>query len=204
MPKKPQPRADNLRRAVAQEAARIMYEHGVQDFRFAKRKAAERFGATDEAVMPRNAEVEAALEEYQRLFGGEEHVESLLAQRLVAVDVMQVLREFQPRLVGPVLQGNATPHSDVQIHVFADRPETVTFRLIDRQIAYEVGEKRVRMNAERVLAQPSLEFEVDGQPVEVVVFPLDGIRQAPVSPVNGRPMRRAGLEEVETLVDAPA
>ena len=93
MPKKPQPRADNLRRAVAQEAARIMYEHGVQDFRFAKRKAAERFGATDEAVMPRNAEVEAALEEYQRLFGGEEHVESLLAQRLVAVDVMQVLRE---------------------------------------------------------------------------------------------------------------
>jgi hypothetical protein len=60
------------------------------------------------------------------------------------------------------------------------------------------------MNAERVLAQPSLEFEVDGQPVEVVVFPLDGIRQAPISPVNGRPMRRAGLEEVETLVDAPA
>jgi len=35
--KKPSPRADHLRRALAQEAARLMAEHGVRDFLFAKR-----------------------------------------------------------------------------------------------------------------------------------------------------------------------
>ena len=40
-------RGDNLRRALAQEAARIMAEHGIRDFLVAKRKAAERFGVSD-------------------------------------------------------------------------------------------------------------------------------------------------------------
>ena len=71
-------RGDNLRRALAQEAARIMAEHGVQDFLIAKRKAAERLGVEDvAAVLPKNSEIELALAEYQRLFGGESHVESL-------------------------------------------------------------------------------------------------------------------------------
>ena len=39
--KKLAPRSENLRRALAQEAARIMSEHGIRDFLTAKRKAAE-------------------------------------------------------------------------------------------------------------------------------------------------------------------
>ena len=201
MSRKLPPRADeNLRRALAQEAARVMAEHGVHDFLFAKRKAAERFGVVDGSALPRNTEIEAALAEYQRLFGGEEHVESLLAQRLVAIEAMRYLKDFQPRLVGPVLNGTATEHSDVQLHVFADTAENVAFRLMDSGVSYEIGEKRVKMNAERQLQQPSVHFEIDAQPVVAVVFPVDGMRQAPVSPVDGKPMRRADLAEVEALV----
>jgi len=200
--KKLPPRAENLRRALAQEAARVMAEHGVRDFLFAKRKAAERFGVVDGAVLPRNTEIEEALQEYQRLFGGEAHLESLQAQREVALDVMRRLKEFQPRLVGPVLHGTATSHDDVMLHIFADRAETVTFRLMDQGIPFEVGERRTRLNPERVVQQPALRLEIDGQPVEIVVFPLDGIRQAPVSPVDGKPMRRVDLHEVESMVDA--
>lgn len=200
MSKKLPPRAENLRRALAQEAARVMAEHGIRDFLFAKRKAAERFGVVDGAVLPRNSEIEDALAEYQRLFGGEEHVESLYAQRLAAAEAMRALHDFQPRLVGAVLTGTATEHAHVQIHVFADRAETVAFRLMDQGIPYEMGEKRLKLNSERVLLQPTLELEIDAQPVEVVVFPVDGIRQAPVSPVDGRPMRRADIAEVEALL----
>lgn len=200
MKQKLPPRAENLRRALAQEAARIMAEHGVRDFLFAKRKAAERFGVVDGAVLPRNTEIEDALAEYQRLFGGEQHVESLYAQRLAAIEAMRCLQDFQPRLVGPVLSGTATEHNDVQLHVFADRAETVAFRLMDRRINYEFSEKRVKMNADRVLDQPSLHIEIDEQTIEIVVFPIDGIRQAPVSPVDGKPMRRADLADVEALL----
>ncbi|MBM4199177.1 MAG: hypothetical protein FJ198_05730, partial [Gammaproteobacteria bacterium] len=93
----------------------MMVEHGIRDFFLAKRKAAERFGMVDGAVLPRNTEIEEALQEYQRLFGGEAYLESLQAQREVALNVMQRLKDFQPRLVGPVLHGTATAHDDVTL-----------------------------------------------------------------------------------------
>jgi hypothetical protein len=200
MAKKHPVRTENLRRALAQEAARVMAEHGISDFLFAKRKAAERLGVTDNAVLPKNIEIEEALAEYQRLFGGDSHVESLYAQRQVALEAMKRLKEFEPRLVGPVLSGTATEHSQVQIHLFADRPESVTIKLMDQGIPHEVTERRVKMNAERILAYPGVSFEIDDQPIEATVFPMDGIRQAPVSPVDGKPMRRANVNELEALL----
>src|SRR5579862_8007059 len=197
-------RADNLRRALAQEAARIMAEHGIRDFLIAKRKAAERFGVTErDSLLPKNSEIEEALAAYQRLFGGASHLQALHAQRTAALAAMRYLEEFEPRLVGPVLSGTATEHSGVQLHLFADRAESVTLKLIDRGIPHEVTERRVKLNAERSRAFPGVRFEMDEQPIEVTVFPPEGIRQAPVSPVDGRPMRRASALEVEALLAQP-
>jgi hypothetical protein len=194
------PRSDHLRRALAQEAARIMVEHGVRDFLVAKRKAAERFGVTDGAVLPKNIEIEEALVAHQRLFGGTSHEASLNAQRRAALNAMRRLKDFEPRLVGAVLAGTATEHSGVQLHLFADTPESVALSLMDQGIRHEVTARRVRMNADRVLEYPGVTFELDGEAIEATVFPADGIRQAPVSPVDGRPMRRADAEELEGLL----
>jgi predicted nucleotidyltransferase len=200
--KRHQSRSDNLRLALAQEAARIMAEHGIRDFLIAKRKAAERLGLSEmSAILPKNSEIEEALAGYQRLFGGASHLQALEAQRRAALAAMRYLKEFEPRLVGSVLSGTATEHSDVQLHLFAERAESVTLKLIDEGIPHEVTEKRVKLNAERVRPFPGVRFEVDDQPIEAVVFPTDGIRQAPVSPVDGRPMRRASALEVEALIE---
>ncbi len=194
-------RGDDLRRALAQEAARLMFEHGVDDFGFAKRKAAERLGASEYAVLPKNAEIEAALAEYQRLFAADTHADTLAEQRRAACDAMELLEEFEPRLVGPVLTGTATPHQEVSLHVFSDSPEAVSLKLLDDRIQYRVAEHRVRMNAERVLQLPALQFSVYDQPIDATVFPRDGIRQSPLSPSDGRPMRRADLDEVRALLE---
>jgi hypothetical protein len=198
-------RADNLRRALAQEAARLMAEHGIRDYLVAKRKAAERFGVSEgaAATLPKNSEIECALAEYQRLFGGESHLSVLTAQRRAALAAMRCLGEFSPRLVGAVLAGTATEHSEVQLHLFADRAESVTLKLLDRGIAHEVTERRVRFDADHVRAFPGVCFEIEEQSIEATVFPTDGIRQAPVSPVDGRPMRRASALEVEALLQQP-
>ena len=62
-------RGDLLRRALAQEAARIIVDHGVDDYLVAKRKAAERMGVTDRAVLPKNTEIEEAIAEYSTACG---------------------------------------------------------------------------------------------------------------------------------------
>lgn len=199
MSKRAPTRSDHLRSAVAQEAARLMAEHGIQDYLVAKRKAAERYGVVEGALLPKNTEIEAALMSYQRLFGGIEHRSSLQEQRHVALRAMQLLEKFQPRLVGAVLAGSATEHSDIQLHVFSDSPEEVYVHLLDHRFSYEVTERRVRMNAERQVSVPGLHFALEGHDIEALIFKRDGIRQAPVSPVDGKPMRRADLLEAQAL-----
>ncbi len=202
MNRRASPRNGNLRRALAQEAARIMAQQGIHDFLTAKRKAAERLGVVDSSALPRNTEIEAALVEYQRLFNASGHEQTLQAQRRAALHAMQWLAKFEPRLVGPVLSGTATEYADVQLHLFADRPESVAFQLIEHGVAHEITERRVRLDAERIRAYPGLRFAVGNRSIDATVFPLDGIRQAPVSPVDGRPMRRADADELETLLES--
>jgi hypothetical protein len=180
-----------------------MAEHGIQDFLFAKRKAAARHGSVDAAALPSNAEVEAALVEYQRLFAGERHEAHIALQRSAALAAMRLLADFQPRLVGPVLSGTATEHADVQLHAFCETPEHVSLRLFDRHVAHEITERRSRPGGEAPgspRAHPGVHFRWQEQWIDVTVFPLDGLRHAPASPVDGRPMRRADAAEVERLL----
>jgi hypothetical protein len=200
MSRRSSPRADHLRRALAQEAARIMSEQGIDDYLLAKRKAAERFGATDAAVLPRNSEIEAALAEHHRLFGAGTHNSTLAALRRVALDAMRMLREFEPRLVGPVLSGTASAHSEISLHVFAETAEAVAMCLLDHAIPHQVAERRMRYERDRIVAYPAFRFVAGDRPVDAVVFPLDGIRQSPSSPVDGRPMRRADASQIESLL----
>jgi hypothetical protein len=190
-----------LRHALAQEAARIIVEHGVDDYLMAKRKAAERFGVTDHAVLPKNTEIEEALATHHRLFGAASHEDELAGLRRHAVRAMHLLEEFEPRLVGPVLSGNASAHSAIQLHLFADTPEAVALRLMEAGVKYHVGQRRVRVLREATEPYPTFEFSSEDAEVEAIVFPRDGIRQSPFGPVDRRPMRRATRQEVEALLE---
>lgn len=201
MNKRINPRAEQLRRALAQEAARIMSEQGIDDYRLAKRKAAERLGATDIAVLPKNTEIEAALAEHQRLFEADTHSSTLAALRRTALNAMKLLKRFQPRLVGPVLTGTASVHSEVNLHLFADGTETVALHLMEQGIPHRIAERRLRYEPNRLVAYPVVQFVAGDREIDSVVFPVDGIRQSPASPVDGRPMRRADAAEVASMID---
>lgn len=200
MSKRSNPRAEHLRRALAQEAARIMSEQGIDDYGLAKRKAAERFGATDIAVLPKNTEIEAALADYQRLFESHTHSSTLDDLRRTALQAMRLLKRFEPRLVGPVLSGTASAHSEINLHVFAEGPEPVALHLMDNGIPHRMVERRLRYEPDRLVAYPVVRFVAGKHEIEAVVFPINGIRQSPASPVDGRPMRRASSEEVQSLL----
>lgn len=193
---------ERLRARVAHEAARIMHEQGVRDWGLAKRKAAERLGA-DGRALPRNEEIEAALGAYRRLFDAD-HGARLRRLREAAVEAMRMLSAFEPRLVGSVLSGVAGAHSDVNLHLFSDTPEAVASFLDERRIPYETCERRLRPAAGlEPRGYPAFRYVAGEVTVELTVFPFDGLRQPPCSPVDGRPMRRAGLAAVEALLSEP-
>jgi hypothetical protein len=78
----------------------------------------------------------------------------------------------------------------------------VAIRLIEIGVPHQFYERRVKMDAERSINYPALRFEAGGRTVDATVFPIDGIRQAPYSPVYGRPMKRADVREVSDLIDS--
>ncbi|MBK1734732.1 hypothetical protein CKO15_05405 [Halorhodospira abdelmalekii] len=195
------PRDQRMRVSLIREAARLMAEEGVRDYYTAKRKAAQRLGAADTHNLPKNQEVQLALQEYQAVFGGAEHRLQLTALRRHAVQAMELFAPFRPRLVGPVLLGTADERSVIQLHVFADTPESVLFFLIDRGIPYEPDERRVRYGKDQLSLQPVFRFIAGETEVELIVFSEAGLREAPRSEIHGRPMERATIAEVRELVE---
>jgi hypothetical protein len=184
---------------IAREAARVMVEGGIRDFQLAKRKALERLRLGDARVLPRNDEIEAAVHEYQRLFRADRQPAHLDTLRRVAIEAMRLLAPFKPRLVGPVLTGSADEHSEVWLHLFSDPPEEVGWFLMERRIPHTPGERRLRMAGDDTERLPTYRFLAGEVGVELVVFSARFRSRVPLSPVDGRPMRRANLESVEAL-----
>ncbi|HLU62215.1 MAG TPA: hypothetical protein VKZ99_07685 [Gammaproteobacteria bacterium] len=180
-----------------------MAEHGIRDFRLAKRKAAERYGVSERAgFFPTNQEIDAAIGEYRRIFQADTHPGELRRLREAARQAMLLFRDFQPRLVGSVLRGDAGRHSDVQLHLFADTPERVVMHLLDRNIPFESTERRFRSTSGEYQYAPAYRFVAGDIAIEACVFGPADIRQSPASPVDGRPMKRANLAEVEALLES--
>jgi hypothetical protein len=195
-----QDRTQRNRVLVAQEAARLMSEHGIRDFHHAKLKAAERLGIVDTQALPRNNEIEDALREHQRIFHGDTQPQALRARREAAVEAMRFLRSFDSRLVGAVLEGTADEHSAVCLHVYSDDPEAPGLFLQEQGIPLETQTRRLRWSNSDQSEHTVLLFGADGIPFDITVLPLDALRQAPLDRVDERPMRRATRAMVQELL----
>ena len=189
------------RRRVALEAARLISEHGIRDYGHAKRRAADRLGVWDEQALPRNAEIEDALREHQRLFQAVSQPQALRTRREGARAAMRFLARFEPRLVGAVLEGTADAHSAVCLHVFSDDPDAVSRFLGERGVSAETQSRRIRLDRERELLAPVLRFSADDLSFDLTVLPLDALRQAPPDRIDGRPLARASLAALDVLLE---
>lgn len=194
-----QSRTRERRHRLAHEAARLMAEGGLRDFHHAKLKAAERLGIHDDASLPRNREIEDALREYQRLF--QKDGEALLQQRReAALRAMGFFTRFDPRLVGPVLEGTADAHSPVSLHLYSDDAEAVAHFIDEHRIPAALRGRRVRLDREREAEFPVWVFSAEGITFDLTVLPLDILRQAPLGNVDERPMRRASASQLRQLL----
>lgn len=125
---------------IAAAAARLIAEEGC-DYALAKRKAVRAVlgeGEGTRAQLPDNALIEAELRRYLQTFAADSQPAQLTALRRLALDWMSRLAEFNPHLVGAVLNGTATEHSDVHLHLFTDSAKDVEIALLNAGIEFEV------------------------------------------------------------------
>ncbi|ALN84326.1 hypothetical protein IEQ11_04590 [Lysobacter capsici] len=194
-----QTRIRERRHRLAHEAARLIAESGIRDYHQAKLKAAERLGIFDDASLPRNREIEDALREYQRLFQ-RDNLDGLRQRREAALRALEFFAPFEPRLVGPVLDGTADARSPVALHLYSDDPDAVSMFLDHHLIPAEARERRLRLDRERSEDFPVWVFSAEELTFDLTVLPLDVLRQAPLSQVDEKPMKRAAANQVRQLL----
>ena len=188
-----------IRERVAQLAAQLMHEHGIQGFSLAKRKAARQLGIAEAHHLPGNIEIETALKDYQILFHHDTHPAILQQLRKIAIETMEMLADFHPYLTGAVLNGTANQHSDIQIELFTENEKDVELYLLNQAIQFKQGQRQIMHQGNRkqipcfILNNPSCD-------IYITVQAPGRLRNAPRANSN-EPLKRASLNQVTALIN---
>ncbi len=193
------PRPDSLRalrnRArIAQTTARLIAEHGLNDWQAAKRKACRQLGLPDHEALPGNEEVEQALRDYNTLFQGTAQEASLRAQRLDALGWMERLAQWKPLLTGAVAAGWATVHSEVRLELEAEDAKSVELSLINAGVAYAAVTTPGR--------EPQLRLESPQATVRLVILTPQQRRNRPRRDRAAPPEERLTVDQLRVLLGA--
>ena len=194
-------RQTDMRARIAAAAARLMAEDGIDDFAFAKRKAARQLGAADTQSLPRNDEIEAELRAYRALYQADEHPQLIGELRRIALDAMQALEQFSPYLTGPVLKGIAGPYAEIDLQLFPDSAKDVEIFLLDRNLAFSTQEGR-RYSGDRSRAVSLISLVWQGVPLRLAVFDPRDERLALKTSQAGKVIERAGIAEVGAILSS--
>ncbi len=172
---------------------------GINDFALAKRKAAREAGAAKTRYLPSNEEVETALHAYLQLYQADEHAARLRHLRSCALEMMRMLRSFNPYLCGPVLEGNAGRYADIDLHLFTDGAKDVALFMLNTKFEYRLRDRRVqRGNLPDTISLYSV--QTDAANFEISVFAQHDLRLSLRASAYGRPFRHAGLESMEAIL----
>jgi hypothetical protein len=188
-------RRDLMREQLAQQAAKLMAEDGITDHALAKRKAARQLGASDTQHLPSNQEVDDALHSYRFLYQHDSHPDILYQLREEALAAMHLLADFNPYLVGSVLNGTADENSDINLMLFSDDAKAVLLFLLKHNLDFEDGEWKVRVGGhEESVPSYTLTGE-SGAQTHIIVLPENARHSG-----SRHPETHANIAAVETLL----
>jgi len=160
-------RLAGLRKRVAREAAILLYTSQEKEYKQAKKRAEKTLGLR---VLPSNLEVAEELDKVAEEREGSSRKERLLQMRKEALQIMESLKGFNPRLVGTVWRGTAHQNSDIDILAFSQDPKAVLDQL--QKIKYKITGSEWRSVTKRGTRESSFHIHLvlsSGYETEVVV-----------------------------------
>ena len=155
----------NERERIAQVAAALIIESGIDDWQLARRKALRQLGLSERTPLPNRVQLEAALREYASIYLAEEQPALLEELRGEALEWMELLADFDPELTGPVAEGWAYPGCEIRIELLADDAKIVEIALLNRQIDVDHAPSKSNASSSPVI----LESDGESGPVRLIV-----------------------------------
>ncbi len=188
----------NQRKRVAQEAAELLYTGQEKEYKQAKLRGAENLGVH---VLPSNLEVALELDRIAQEREGKERQERLAQNRRSALQIMQILEDFNPTLVGSVWRGTANRNSDIDITVYANTPKQVVHAI--QQHGYTIAEAQTRTTTksgrERRSFHIYLNFPAKCQ-TEIVVRNPENVHQKAKCEIYGDTVKGLNIHQLNQVL----
>lgn len=181
-----------LKATLLHHAARLIVQPPGMPSRDALRRAAHELGIGVRDLRIDEAELAEAVGSYRALFHRDAE-STLREQRRTALEAMRFFADYQPRLVGPALEGTSSAAEAVQIQLFCDDEDAVLRLLDEHGMAFEsAAAARYETPTENFRA-PALRMLAGEVAVLLMILPERLLRQS---------LRRAGHERTERRADA--
>lgn len=175
---------------IAQRAAQLICNHQQTDPKQASQQATLELGLSKKETQPSSAEIEAAIADYRQLFSPSYDID-LLALRQKSLALLDFFKQFQPYLVGSVLKGSASKHSDINLLIFSDDPKAIEIFLLNQQIDYSCRERKTQY---RLTDAPAIAFWFDNTQVHLQVLPNTARHQ------SSKKNERANYQQLKQLI----
>ena len=187
------------RQDVAREAARVLYNRNVKEYKDAKEIAAASLGSR---ALPSNYEVAVELDRLTEEIEGSDRQTRLINMRKIAVRVMRDLVEFDPVLIGSVWRGTVRIGSDIDIIIYCkdwrDAEKKLKEYILVKAEPAEFIENGIPLKSVHI------GLYIDDHPVEVVVRPPEDreVYRDEKCDTYGDIKRGIRLPELEKLMSA--
>ncbi len=190
-----------LRRQIAWQAARLMYDREEKEYYRAKMKAARSIhkGWVLPRDLPSNTEIRDEIQKLARMIEGEGRDRNLKEMRIAALALMNRLERFRPRIVGSVLTGHVRCGSDIDLHLFSNSVEAVAAELEFQNLRFETTRKRVRKGGEEIVYRHIHIY--DRFEFELTVYPENKHAFVFKSSITGKPIERASISQLKQLLE---
>lgn len=163
----------------------------------AKERAMMMLGLSGQSRLPSNRSIKDCIARITRAELGPDEVQRrVLQMREIAEQIMSILEDFDPFLIGSTLSGKIRNRSDIDLHIYCDDFDIAKTLLIDR--GYEDVDEEIVNNQKGTFIH--LKWIEQDYPVEITVYPWSIRDVVPISSVTGRTMKRADISAVRKLL----
>jgi hypothetical protein len=189
---------------LALEAARLMVERIETEYLHAKERAILMLGLPYNTPYPTNRQIKDCIAKLTRnQLGPDVMAHRVRTMRLIAEELMTILVDFDPYLIGSTLSGQIRDSSDIDLHVYCNHYSEVETRLRQFQFnnvqpEYVENQKGTFVHLRWLETRDDTAF-----PIEITIHHWSQRHEIPISSVTGKPMKRADLPALRRLLQSP-
>lgn len=189
-----------IRLSIANRAAEIIMEEGIDDYQYAKKKAVRYLDLTSLDTLPSNDEIDKALLEYGSIFQNKIEISTILKIKEEALQIMGLFKGFNPFFLSQITEGLVPKYPTININIFTDNMKEIEYILLNNNINFEIkdfniSEKKTKKQSQRKI--PIISIKDYFFPIKLKIYEEYDLKFSKKNLMNARGLNLNQLENFD-------